>query len=390
MCRDATRLETAFDAELWASQLLGMWSPPGFGADADDGEREVGAVFVEELEQIGGDGALSALTAIGNVSGTELGRLALERARRLVAAGATPPAWEHAIRQAQIPRALVVRDEVFDDGITVWLEARHEGEEPRALGVYIDHNLGVMAKDILVADSLEEVERILREAHADEDPVELIFEPMDVREAGARIRAAMDFTDMTLDPPVSDDYVSLRALALLLADEIPLTEIDPLHELDADERDRLFSDFLASPEASGLAPESDEADAAATAIDFCADYVDGRPLRWSPVVVELFMTGWLPSKVVAERAYFEAVPAGLEAWVRYAGRRRGIPAWAIERTVTAIARSRDEMLEHAASGGRRGIAADFFAAARDAGVDLSDESALAGFVAGWNARSELA
>src|SRR5581483_4506984 len=62
MCRDATRLETAFDAELWASQLLGMWSPPGFGADADDGEREVGAVFVEELEQIGGDGALSALT----------------------------------------------------------------------------------------------------------------------------------------------------------------------------------------------------------------------------------------------------------------------------------------------------------------------------------------
>ncbi len=102
------------------------------------------------------------------------------------------------------------------------------------------------------------------------------------------------------------------------------------------------------------------------------------------------MTGWLPSKVVAERAYFEAVPAGLEAWVRYAGRRRGIPAWAIERTVTAIARSRDEMLEHAASGGRRGIAADFFAAARDAGVDLSDESALAGFVAGWNARSELA
>lgn len=34
------------------------------------------------------------------------------------------------------------------------------------------------------------------------------------------------------------------------------------------------------------------------AIDFGADYNHGGPLRWSPVVVEVFMTNWLARKDV--------------------------------------------------------------------------------------------
>ena len=48
------------------------------------------------------------------------------------------------------------------------------------------------------------------------------------------------------------------------------------------------------------------------------------------------------------------------------------------------------MLGAARDGERRGPAAAFIAAAEEAGVDLSDESALASFVAGWNARSAAA
>jgi hypothetical protein len=193
---------------------------------------------------------------------------------------------------------------------------------------------------------------------------------------------------MTLDPPVSEDYGRLRSLVLLRTDEIPHADIDGVPEVDPDERERLHTDFLASAEAKGMPPESDEADVVRTAIDFCVDYVDGRPLRWSPVVVELFMTGWLPRKVIADHDYFEAVPAGLEAWIRYAGRCRSVPEWAIERTLEAVAHCTDEMLEAASSGRARGLAGDFIAAAQDAGVDLSDERALASFVAGWNARGD--
>jgi hypothetical protein len=126
------------------------------------------------------------------------------------------------------------------------------------------------------------------------------------------------------------------------------------------------------------------------AIDFCSDYVDGRPLRWSPVVVELFMADWLPRKVVAEHTLFEAVPAALEAWVRYAGRARAIPEWAIARSVEAIPGWTDEMLANAADPGAAGPAKRFAAAATNAGVDLTDDEAVASFIAGWNARSDAA
>ena len=64
-------------------------------------------------------------------------------------------------------------------------------------------------------------------------------------------------------------------------------------------------------------------------INFCADYVDGRPLRWSPVVVELFMANWIPRKVLADEGLFERLPPALDAWVRFAGRKAGTPDWAV-------------------------------------------------------------
>jgi hypothetical protein len=386
VCRQAAALETAFDAELWASEVLGMWwegdlSP--FGAEV---ERDVGPPIVREMARIGDQGGLAGLIALAHVSETELGALALEHAERLTAAGVERPEWAERIEQIEILRAAVIREEVFDDGATILLEAAHPGEERHAVSVYIDNNLGVMVKDVLIAPSIDEVERALRAKQPDDD-VELVFEPMDAREAGQRIRAAMELTEMTLDPPVSEDYGRLRSLVLLRTDEIPFVEIEGVPEVDPDERERLLSDLLGSPEASGIAADSDEADVARTAIDFCADYVDGRPLRWSPVVAERFMT-WLPRKVIADADYFDAVPTGLEAWIRYAGRRRGVPQWAVERTLEAVEDYAEEMLEDASSGRARGLAGDFIAAAQDAGVDLTDERALASFVAGWNARSE--
>jgi hypothetical protein len=101
--------------------------------------------------------------------------------------------------------------------------------------------------------------------------------------------------------------------------------------------------FLASPEGRSFAPDGDEAFVVSLAIDFCVDYVDGRPLRWSPVVVELFMAGWMPHKVLADAAVFEVLPSVLDAWVRFAGAKQGIPAWAIAVTQAAITQWQHEM-----------------------------------------------
>lgn len=149
---------------------------------------------------------------------------------------------------------------------------------------------------------------------------ELTLERIAPGVAAGRIDAAIELTEMTLDPPVSDDYARLRALARLRVDEVshfvPVPERD---ELPHEERDRLRDEFLSSPEGKDFAPDSDEVWAMSLAIDFCADYVDGRPLRWSPVVVELFMANWIPRKVLADKGLFARLPTALDAWVRFAG-----------------------------------------------------------------------
>jgi hypothetical protein len=254
------------------------------------------------------------------------------------------------------------------------------------VGVYIDNNLGMMAKDILLADSIDRVAEIMRDNPADDG--ELRLEPIDPAVATAEIHAAMDLTEMTLGPPVSDDYAGLRALAMLRADEAPGGAVATEREdLSAEDRDALRDEFLASPEGRAFAPDGDEAFVVSLAIDFGADYVDGRPLRWSPVVVELFMADWVPRKVLADAAVFEVLPSALDAWVRFAGGKQGTPAWAIATTQAAIPQWRDEMISLAGDPANGGLGKQFLTAAQQAGLDVTDEEALMTFMAGWNARS---
>ena len=57
----------------------------------------------------------------------------------------------------------LLREDVFDDGFTMFLEAQHTTGETHTVGVNIDNNLGVMAKDILLADSIEPVAEVMRQ-----------------------------------------------------------------------------------------------------------------------------------------------------------------------------------------------------------------------------------
>jgi hypothetical protein len=194
---------------------------------------------------------------------------------------------------------------------------------------------------------------------------------------------------MTLEPPVADDYARLRGLARLRVDEV--SQFEPVPERDempSEERDLLRDEFLASSEGRDFAPDGDDAWAASLAINFCADYVDGRPLRWSPVVVELFMANWIPRKVLADEGLAERLPSALDAWVRFAGRKAGTPEWAVTATREAIPRWRAAMVERGSDPAAGGPAKQLLTAAKAAGVDVEDADSLKTFMAGWNARSE--
>jgi hypothetical protein len=387
---EAQQLTGPLDAELWASRLLGaFWEQRvNLGLDESaDYAMVYGAPLVKAIAQLGGPGARTALTAIAEVDDGELGGVARELAGRLPDQKHEPTVpWLGEVGEATITAAAAMREDVFDDGFTMFLEARHSTGETHAVGVYIDNNLGVMAKDILLAESIDLVAEVMRENPSDAGEVRL--EQVDPAVAAAEIHAALELTEMTLDPPVSDDYAGLRALALLRADEAPGGGTPGARdEMAAGQRDTLLGEFLSSPEGREFSSVGDEAFAVSLAIDFCADYVDGRPLRWSPVVVELFMADWVPRKVVAEPDLFEKLPGALDAWVRFAGRKLGTPQWAIAATQEAIPRWREEMASLASHPAGGGPAEQFFTAAQAAGIDMTNEEALATFLAGWNARS---
>jgi hypothetical protein len=349
-----------------------------------------GGPLIEAVARIGGGEARAALAVIETLDDGELGlRAGKIRSAFPQGPGDALPAWLAEVGEAVITDAAMMSEDVFDDACTVFLEACHPNGETHTVGVLIDNNLGGMAKDILLADSIDSVRQVMRQHPPPDGDVKL--EPIEPGVAAGRIHAAIELTDMTWDPPVSEEYAELRALALTRADEAP-GHVVPAEraEVPSAARDALLEEFLDSLEGADFASSSEEAYAVSLAIDFCADYVDGRPLRWSATVVELFMAGWIPRKVLGDAELFSALPPALDAWVRFAGRKLDLPEWAIAATREAIPEWQEAMVNDSEDPASFGPAKQFMAAARAAGINLEDQDALNTFVAGWNARSEVA
>jgi hypothetical protein len=384
---------SALDAEAWASHLLGTFRQQRHGLPFPDAvEVDAALLFgeplVTRLGTFDDPAATVALASIAELDDGELGVLAAE-----MLTSSTPvlgvPGWIEQIGKSEVVGAAVMSEAVFDDARTVLLESRHPDGETMAVGVLIDRNLGGLAKDVLLAESIEQVADAIGH-HSTGEKAELELEQVEPGVAAGLIRAAIARTDMTWDPPVAEDFWSGRALALLRSDQTPCAVEPPEPtELSIEERDKLRDEFLASPEAREFTPDGDEAWVASLAIDFCVGYTDGDPLRWSPVVVELFMTDWVPRKVLTTPELLDRLPVALDAWVRFAARRRGIPDWAARETQGSIGKWVKEMVNSASDPAVGGPSKQFLLAAKAAGVDLEDEQALGTFINGWNARSQL-
>ncbi len=98
----------------------------------------------------------------------------------------------------------------------------------------------------------------------------------------------------------------------------------------------LAAEFLASDEAEDLSDRGSASHCADRIIDYGCDKDFGRPLRMSPTKVETFLLGWLPRKVMLSFAEQDAMPHVLAAWVRWAGRRRGLAEAAMTETLEAV------------------------------------------------------
>jgi hypothetical protein len=381
--RDADLAEDAFEAEQWGSALLGTLRaapmPPG-----EDSDAMFLPGFIAALEALRSRKALATLRALSAVTPHEHAAAARDAADRLAAAGTPEPAWVRELGSARPVAAALMHEETFDDGLSVMVEFAAPDLETHTLGVYIDHNLGGLVKDVFLAGPLATVREQLRRKAP--NGVGLIVRDLELDEARARTEAAFETLDHTWDPPVNEDVRPLRALIearlrlLPTGFELP----DPSIEVTPPERETLREDFLSSRQGQRWRGNEDAREVVELAIEFGADYNHGGPLRWSPVVVEIFMTDWLARKAAHEPAFFTLVPDVLRDWVAHAGRRRAVPQPLRREAVAAVDQYRDEMVTAVNDPEAWGPAKAFALAALDAGVDLTDPDQLNRFIAKYN------
>ena len=380
---DADRPEDALDAEQWASTMLGMMRdaplPPG-----EDAESMLLPGFVAALEHLGTRKALATLRAVAGVSAPDYAVFAGAAGDRLAAQGLTEPAWAADLGCARPTSAALMCEEAFDDGVSVMVEFTAPNVETHTVGIYIDHNMGGLVKDVFLAGPLSEVRRLMGSRAPNQ--VGLAIHDLDLAEARARAEVAFDMLDRTWNAPVNEDVQPMRALIEARLRLLPKgSELaDDAVEVTRQERAALLEDFLSSPEGERWRGDNAAEDVAQLAIDFGAGYNHGGPLRWSPVVVEIFMMSWLPRKVMREPGFFERVPDVLRDWVKYAGRRRHVPSAPLREAVAAVNEYRLDMLDAVSDPEAWGPAKSLAVAAHDAGVDLSDADELQRFIDRYN------
>lgn len=246
------------------------------------------------------------------------------------------PAWLTALGEVRAARVAVVAD-AFRDVEQFLVELRWPSGEVLTLTAMVDANLGnALIEGAAFPATVDEIAAVaLREGLA----------VVDVDPASARSRAerGIELTDL-MEPPIeSDSWPMARPLLEWGLRLLPSAAVAPgTGGFDEAQADRILADFLESDYARGLGP-----DAASLADKLCwfADYNCGDPLRWSPQkVVQLLGSTWWVRKVHADRAYSEQLPTVLDAFVRFAGERKGLSRDAVEEIRTAIDLLRPEFL----------------------------------------------
>ena len=379
----------AVAVEMWASQMWSIW------AKSELVGRDAVEVFAGGLIRYAGRKATSAallvLRAISAVAPEPYGTRARREAERIAASGVAERRWAVVVGTWTPTEAWLSYDPIDDDGVSVMVGFDGPGE-PSTVGVYIDHNLGGMAKDAFAAPAgAEEVMAKMRECREvpGGDPE---YRPIPLDEAAARWRVAFEVTDMYLDAPVNEGFDDLRALVTARLARLPAAGSVPAPAgLDEDERDGLLSEFLESEETVGLwgVPGEDDQDHAVEhlahqILTFSLDYVGGTPLRFSPTMVEMFCLDWAPRKIAIDGDGFTLLPDVLAAWIRFVGRRRGIPEESIKTAVEAAYDYAPEMIELSRDPENWGPAKTMGLAIQQRGIDITDQTTLDDFVAQVN------
>jgi hypothetical protein len=398
--RDAHGLAESPDpleAEMFASGIVSTWHQDA-AIDREEAAVALASLFAAQMASKRSPDALALLVAVGAVAPEREAAALAPAIARLHAAGLSDPIWAIAIASVRFVEAWRSTDEYGDQDL-VMAVFEYLGHPAHGVALLVDHNMGGMAKEVLVTAEPAE----LRSGWLARAPTPIVA--LGAQEAADRFATALTALDETFMPDLPDETRYLLPMARARLRLLPSGVVGDRVEVPDAEREALLDAFLASPE-SGLAPAAGKSGSARKArswpgsedaagqlrmlasyfVDFAADYGAGDPLRWSPTAVELILTDWFPRKVVTEDVTAGAVPDALRRFARYAGRLKGLPEASIAETVAAVGEHEKEYLAAMVDTSGYGPARAIVAAMVAESVDLSDQATVSAWMEAFNAR----
>lgn len=304
------------------------------------GEQPVGPTRRELVESfVGFDSpeTTALLTVIAEMADDDL---VATMARRAVAErDHSLPAWLTGLTPLTIGRTIEM-SHTLGDGDNVMIEVRTAHGEDMTVMVYIDHNMGTLIKDAFVLP--ERIDSVLDLVASEADPDTTLSE-LDPAVARARIEGAAQTAAMAFPPVESETWPACRPIVSWVTGLLPSGGAGYVRpDWTRHQRAQLTKQFFASTHAASL--DEEDRDLFDTVLSFGCDYGRGDPLRWSPVVVEMFLVDWLPFKVIADADYLRRAPDLLRAFVRFSHEERRIrPSLTVE-TLEAIDRWEPQFL----------------------------------------------
>jgi len=348
--RELLAVRSPLDAELMVSELLGTWwgqrGPRVSGRRAAPVEQLVGEGLVDYAACQRSPAALALLSGIACLGTPRQAAKAERAALDLLSSGVHCPGWAEHLG-AVTSGECYVNPDVLGDQDEVICVFSYDGEEPHALVAVVDYNADGMLRDGWVTSRVDKLLDHCREASSQRTAAgpegKHAFRQVEAGQARHMLETALHVTDAATDPAVSESFPSYHAFIRARIRALPpyrgrsLSATGARRQLwSKDRRAMLAAEFLASDEAEDLSDRGSASHCADRIIDYGCDRDFGRPLRMSPVKVETFLLGWLPRKVMLSFAEQDAMPHVLAAWVRWAGRRRGLDEAIVAETLEAV------------------------------------------------------
>ncbi|KAB1931701.1 hypothetical protein F8271_26835 [Micromonospora sp. ALFpr18c] len=376
--RDVTKLESALDAEMLGSALLGSVYAIA-ETDRDTAVREFVTGFLAATARRRVASATTIRQVFAALVPTADGT---DRVRP----GSQAPTWAGQLGRVHLTGSWAYGD-VYGDQTSYLATFAYDdaaGGSEHALVALVDHNIGV-TKDIFVGGPAERILDQVRQMCADDELT--WFRTEDPARLRGEVARHLAVTDELSELPGEGSLATDRALvgarlALLPTATAPTgpAEVEPL---SAAERTDLVRRFLAAPEAARFGLDAvDGAELASLhfclslLLDHSATFPDADPMRWSPAVSGLFLLDWVHRRAVLDMDDAAMLPRVLRAWARYASRQRGLTEAAAARTDEAIEEMVPEFARLYSTGERRSPATAAVAQLMADGVDPDDPAAL--------------